>query len=61
MHDIRFIREHPASFDAAMARRGTTPMADTILKIDADRRALQAQLQDMQSRRNQASKEIGAR
>ena len=61
MHDIRFIREHPASFDAAMARRGTAPMADTILKIDADRRALQAQLQDMQSRRNQASKEIGAR
>jgi seryl-tRNA synthetase len=35
-------------------------MAGEILKTDSDRRALQAQIQEMQSRRNQASKEIGA-
>ena len=35
-------------------------MAGKILKTDGDRRALQAQIQEMQSRRNQVSKEIGA-
>ena len=60
MHDIRFIRENPDAFDAALKRRKLTPMADKILKTDGDRRALQAQIQEIQSRRNQASKEIGA-
>jgi seryl-tRNA synthetase len=61
MHDIRFIRDNPTAFDAALARRGLESSAATILDIDAQRRALQAQLQEMQSRRNSASKEIGAR
>ena len=60
MHDIRFIRENPEAFDAALKRRKLAPMAGEILKTDSDRRALQATIQDMQSRRNQASKEIGA-
>jgi len=60
MHDIRYIRENPDAFDAALKRRKLAPMADEILKTDSDRRALQAQMQEMQSRRNQASKEIGA-
>ncbi|MDB9891420.1 serine--tRNA ligase [Alphaproteobacteria bacterium] len=60
MHDIRFIRENPDAFDAALKRRKLTPMSGKILKTDSDRRALQAQIQEMQSRRNQASKEIGA-
>ncbi len=61
MHDIRFIRENPDQFDAALGRRGLDPVASTILEIDGKRRGLQARLQEMQSRRNQASKEIGAR
>ena len=60
MHDIRFIRENPDAFDAALKRRGLAPMAGEILKTDSDRRALQAQIQEMQSRRNQVSREIGA-
>lgn len=60
MHDIRFIRDNPEQFDAALARRGLDPVAGEILKIDIKRRGLQARLQEMQSRRNQASKEIGA-
>ncbi len=60
MHDIRFIRETPHEFDAALKRRKLTPMASELLKIDSDRRALQAQIQDMQSRRNIVSKKIGA-
>lgn len=61
MHDIRYIRDNPESFDAALARRGVAPVAQTILGIDTARRGLQACLQEMQSRRNLASKEIGAR
>jgi len=61
MHDIRFIREHPEAFDAAMARRGLAPLAGDILEMDSRRRALQGEIQEMQSRRNVASKEIGMR
>ena len=61
MHDIRFIRDHSADFDAAMTRRGIASPAVEILATDSQRRALQGQLQEMQSRRNLASKEIGAK
>ena len=61
MHDIRFIREHPENFDAAMARRGLPAMSGDILEMDQQRRALQGRIQDLQSRRNVASKEIGMR
>jgi len=60
MHDIRFIRENPDTFDAALKRRKLTPMASEILEADSNRRSLQAKIQEMQSRRNQTSKEIGA-
>lgn len=59
MHDIRFIREYPDQFDAAMSRRKIDISASSILEMDTARRALQSELQDMQSRRNVASKEIG--
>ena len=61
MHDIRFIREHPVQFTQAMQRRSLAITADQILEIDSQRRSLQAEIQDMQSRRNAASKNIGAR
>lgn len=60
MHDIRFIRENPALFDAALARRGLPALADEIVSLDSQRRALQTELQSLQSRRNDASKQIGA-
>ena len=59
MHDIRFIRENPAAFDAAMARRGLDGCSGDILALDEKRRALQTQIQDAQSRRNDASKQVG--
>ncbi|MGC6454733.1 MAG: serine--tRNA ligase [Candidatus Puniceispirillaceae bacterium] len=61
MHDIRFIREHPADFDAALVRRGLPSMSGEILEMDQQRRALQGRIQELQSRRNVASKEIGLR
>jgi seryl-tRNA synthetase len=59
MHDIRFIRENPAAFDAALARRGAEPLSATILEMDERRRAIATELQQGLARRNEASKEIG--
>jgi len=59
MHDLRMIRENPEAFDAALARRGLEPASVTILALDEGRRALTTQLQEAQSRRNEASKAIG--
>lgn len=59
MHDIGFIRSHPAEFDAGLARRGAEPAADRILALDARRREAQTALQTAQNRRNEASKLIG--
>jgi seryl-tRNA synthetase len=60
MHDIRLIRENPAAFDAAIARRGVAPVAETILALDARRRDVATRMQESQARRNEASKAIGA-
>jgi seryl-tRNA synthetase len=60
MHDIRLIRENPAAFDAALARRGLEPMADRIVADDSRYRALTTEAQIAQARRNEASKAIGA-
>jgi len=59
MHDIRFIRDNPEVFDRGLARRGLTPLAQHLLKLDEQRRALITQLEQAQARRNAASKEIG--
>ena len=59
MHDIRMIRENPNGFDAALKRRGLEPVAEEILALDAKRREVTTRLQEMQNRRNEASKAIG--
>lgn len=60
MHDIRLIRENPEAFDAGLARRGLAPLAGTLIAIDEERRAATTAVQVAQSRRNEASKLIGA-
>ena len=60
MHDIRFIRENPDAFDAALARRGEEPWAEDILSIDARRREAIQAAEEAQAERNKASKEVGA-
>ncbi|WP_429641603.1 serine--tRNA ligase [Skermanella aerolata] len=59
MHDLRLIRDNPEAFDRGLARRGVSPMAGEILELDTRRRAAQTILQELQARRNEASKEIG--
>lgn len=60
MHDLRTLREDPQAFDAAMARRGLAPQADALLALDEEHRAIKTEMQDLQARRNEASKAIGA-
>ena len=60
MHDLKLIRDDPKGFDGKLAKRGLEPQSDALLKLDGERRARIATLQDAQTRRNAASKEIGA-
>jgi seryl-tRNA synthetase len=60
MHDIRFIRENAEGFDAGLARRGLDPLAAGLIALDEERRAATTAVQVAQSRRNEASKLIGA-
>jgi seryl-tRNA synthetase len=60
MFDLKWIRENPQPFDAGLKKRGLEPAASEILELDARHRALLTELQAMQTRRNEASKQIGA-
>src|SRR5450631_756510 len=59
MHDIKWIRENPDAFDAALKRRGLEPLSKSLLVIDEKRRAAIMASEQAQARRNSASKEIG--
>lgn len=59
MHDLKYIRENPADFDAALARRGAGPVAAELLALDEENRRIATELQMGQARRNEASKAIG--
>jgi seryl-tRNA synthetase len=59
MHDIRFIREHPADFDAGLARRNLEPVANDILAVDKGWRTAQTAMQELQAKRNDLSKQVG--
>ena len=59
MLDLKWIRENPEAFDAAMARRGLPPQSGALLSLDADKRKIQTDMQEVQARRNAVAKEIG--
>jgi seryl-tRNA synthetase len=59
MHDIKWIRDNPQAFDAALKRRGLEPLSWSLLAIDEKRRAAIMASEQAQARRNSASKEIG--
>src|ERR1700755_1761334 len=59
MHDIKAIRDNPATFDAGLKRRGLAPLSPSLLAIDERRRAAILASEQAQARRNSASKEIG--
>ena len=59
MHDIKWIRENPETFDADLKKRDFPAKSEEILAVDQKRRSHLEKLQEAQSRRNTASKEIG--
>ena len=59
MHDIRYIRDNPAAFDAAMDKRGRRPQAQRLIDLDARRREATTRLQEVETERNAKSKQIG--
>ncbi len=60
MHDIKAIRENPTDFDAAMEKRkNEARAADLVAKYEELAKETQS-MNDLQSQRNAASKQIGA-
>ena len=59
MFDIKWIRENPETFDEGLRKRGLEPLSAKLMALDEERRKTLASLQEAQSRRNAASKEIG--
>ena len=60
MHDIRTIRDNPAAWDAALARRGLEALSSQVLAIDEARRAAIHAAETAQAEQNKASREVGA-
>lgn len=60
MFDIRWIRENPDAFDQGLAARGLDALAAELIELDSRRRGVQTRLQEFQTRRNDASRQVGA-
>jgi seryl-tRNA synthetase len=63
MLDVRLIREKPDFVRERLATRGSGDEAkiDEVLRVDAERRKTETELQRLQSERNRLSKEIGGK
>lgn len=59
MHDIKFIRENPEAFDAALTRRGLEAQSSDILMLDSKSRAEKTVAQETVAEINRLSKQIG--
>ncbi len=59
MLDLKWIRDNPDALDVALARRGADPVAASVVELDKRHRGVKTELQTLQSRRNDISKQIG--
>ncbi len=59
MLDLKWIRDNPQALDEALERRGAAAASPEVRRLDEARREHLQVLQGWQSRRNEASKEIG--
>jgi seryl-tRNA synthetase len=59
MLDLERIRETPQWLDDGLKKRGLAPLSSKILDLDKERRAVQTRLQQMQSQRNELSRQVG--
>lgn len=60
MLDIKFVRENLEAVETAMKNRNTVFDKETFTNLEESRRACIAEEEDLQSKRNTASKKIGA-
>jgi len=60
MFDIKWIRENPDAYDAALRKRGMAPAAESLVALDSQRREALTRAQEIQASRNKVAKEIGA-
>src|SRR5438128_662677 len=58
MHDIKWIRDNPDAFDAALKRRGLPPEAQRLNSIEGRRLAISRVLESWRARRKVASDKI---
>jgi len=56
--DLKFIREHPDEVAQGVAAKGVTLDLQPLLALDAERRALLKEVEDLKAKRNAASDEI---
>ncbi len=62
MLDIRFVRENPEAVKENIRKKYQTaklPMVDEVIALDADKRAAEAEANDLRASRNKLSKEVG--
>ena len=59
MLDMKFIRENPDAVKKGAQLKGMRVDIDRLLTLDAEKRALQQHLQELQTEQNKASKEMG--
>lgn len=60
MIDIKWIRENPKKFDEALKMRGLEPLSKKVLKLDEKHRHLVGEIQELQHKRNEMAKSLGA-
>ena len=61
MIDVRLVRDDPEILDGGLRRRGAAPASAAVLELDARKRRLETELQGVQARRNELSREVGQR
>lgn len=59
MLDLKFVRSNPQVVMDALAKRGGKISLDAFLSLDEERRSILSQVEEMKSRRNTASKQVG--
>ena len=59
MLDIKLIRENPKKINELLKRRNPELSIDKVLKIDVERRKVQAQADELRAKRKNESQKIG--
>lgn len=59
MHDIKWIRQNPDTFDAALKKRGADPLSASLIALDEEKRKKMTEQQELQAERNRVAAEIG--